>query len=272
VLAGSTDIGLWVTKQLRDVGELLYIGGVAELQRIEVSATHIHIGAAASLETAWTALAAEWPGLRDLWLRFAGLPVRRAGTMGGNVANGSPIGDSAPVLIALGASVVLRQGERVRQMPLEDFYVGYMKNRLQPGEFVQALVVPRAVPGQAVRAYKISKRFDSDISAVCAAFSLQMEDGVVASARIAFGGMAATVCRAAKTEAALEGRAWNEATLPAAMAALALDYTPLSDMRASAAYRLQVAQNLLRRCWLETRPDSPLPEAALNVWARGEPV
>jgi len=272
VLAGSTDIGLWVTKQLRDVGELLYIGGVAELQRIEVSATHIHIGAAASLETAWTALAAEWPGLRDLWLRFAGLPVRRAGTMGGNVANGSPIGDSAPVLIALGASIVLRQGERVRQMPLEDFYVGYMKNRLQPGEFVQALVVPRAVPGQAVRAYKISKRFDSDISAVCAAFSLQMEDGVVASARIAFGGMAATVCRAAKTEAALEGRAWNEATLPAAMAALALDYTPLSDMRASAAYRLQVAQNLLRRCWLETRPDSPLPEAALNVWARGEPA
>jgi len=272
VLAGSTDIGLWVTKQLRDVGELLYIGGVAELQRIETSAAHIHIGAAASLESAWTALAAEWPALRDLWLRFAGLPVRRAGTMGGNVANGSPIGDSAPVLIALGASVVLRQGERVRQMSLEDFYVGYMKNRLQPGEFVQALVVPRAVPGQAVRAYKISKRFDSDISAVCAAFSLRIENGVVASARIAFGGMAATVCRAAKTEAELEGQAWNEATLQAAMAALALDYTPLSDMRASAAYRLQVAQNLLRRCWLETRPDSPLPEAALNVWARGEPV
>ena len=272
VLAGSTDIGLWVTKQLRDVGELLYIGGVTELQRIEVSAAHIHIGAAASLESAWAALAAEWPALRDLWLRFAGLPVRRAGTMGGNVANGSPIGDSAPVLIALGASIVLRRGEDVRQMPLEDFYVGYMKNRLNPGEFVQALVVPRAVPGQTVRAYKISKRFDSDISAVCAAIALQMEGGVVVSARIACGGMAATVCRAKHTEAALQGQAWNEAMLQAAVAAMPLDYTPLSDMRASAAYRLQVAQNLLRRCWLETRPDQPLPEAALNVWARGEPV
>lgn len=272
VLAGSTDVGLWVTKQFRELGELLYIGAVAELQSIETTATHIHIGAAAPLEAAWAALVAEWPALRDVWLRFAGLPVRRAGTMGGNVANGSPIGDSAPVLIALGAAIVLRQGERVRQMALEDFYLGYMKNRMEPGEFVQALVVPRAVPGQSVRAYKISKRFDCDISALCAALSLQMQDGVVLSARIAYGGMAATVCRAPQAEAALQGRPWNAATLQAAMAALALDYTPLSDMRASAAYRLQVAQNLLRRCWLETRADAPLPEAALNVWARGEPA
>ena len=269
VLAGSTDIGLWVTKQFRDLGELLYIGAVAELQVVETTTTHLHIGAAASLEAAWTALAREWPALRDVWLRFAGPPVRRAGTMGGNVANGSPIGDAAPVLIALGAAIVLRRGERVRQMPLEDFYLGYMKNALEPGEFVQALVVPRARPAQVVRAYKISKRFDCDISAVCGSFALQLNEGLITSARIAYGGMAATVCRAAGAEAALSGQDWNETTLQAAMAALALDYTPLSDMRASAAYRLQVAQNLLRRCWLETRADSPLPEAALNVWARG---
>ena len=272
VLAGSTDMGLWVTKQLRDLGELLYIGGVAELQTIETTATHLHIGAAASLEAAWAALVAEWPALRDVWLRFAGPPVRRAGTMGGNVAHGSPIGDSAPVLIALGAAIVLRRGEAVRQMALEDFYVGYMQNRLEPGEFVQALVVPRAGPGQTVRAYKISKRFDCDISAVCAAFSLQLQDGVVAQARIACGGLAATVCRAPRAEAALTGWPWTEATLQAAMAALAQDYTPMSDLRASAAYRLQVVQNLLRRCWLETRLDAPLPEAALNVWARREPA
>ena len=272
VLAGSTDMGLWVTKQFRDLGELLYIGAVAELQTVETSATHIHIGAASSLETAWAALVQEWPTLRDVWLRFAGPPVRRAGTMGGNVANGSPIGDSAPVLIALGASIVLRQGERVRQMPLEAFYVGYMKNVLQPGEFVQTLLVPRAGPAQVVRAYKISKRFDCDISAVCGAFALQLNDGLVTSARIVYGGMAATVCRAASAETALLGQPWTETTLQAAMAALALDYTPLSDMRASAAYRLQVAQNLLRRCWLETRFDAPLPESALNVWARGAPA
>jgi xanthine dehydrogenase small subunit len=191
--------------------------------------------------------------------------------MGGNVANGSPIGDSAPVLIALGAAIVLRQGERVREMPLEDFYVDYMKNRLEPGEFVQALRVPRAVPGQVVRVYKISKRFDCDISAVCAAYCLQLEDNVVQQARIAHGGLAGTVRRAPQAEAALQGQPWaaaGEPALQAAMAALAQDYTPLSDMRASAAYRLQVAQNLLRRCWLETRTDAPLPEAAVNVFAR----
>jgi xanthine dehydrogenase small subunit len=274
VLAGSTDVGLWVTKQFRDLGDMLYLGRVAELQTVQATATHIEIGAGASLQAAWAALAAEWPSLRDVWLRFAGLPVRLSGTMGGNVANGSPIGDSAPVLIALGAGLVLRQGERVREMPLEDFYVDYMKNRLEPGEFVQALRVPRAVPGQVVRAYKISKRFDCDISAVCAAYSLQVDAGVVQQARIAHGGMAGTVRRAPRAEAALQGQPWQAAGEPAlhtAMAALAQDYTPMSDMRASAAYRLQVAQNLLRRCWLETRTDAPLPEAAVNVFAR-EPV
>ena len=269
VLAGSTDIGLWVNKQFRDLGELLYIGAVAELQTVETTATHLHIGAAATLEAAWAALVQQWPALHEIWQRFAGPPVRRAGTMGGNVANGSPIGDSAPVLIALGAAIVLRRGDRVREMPLEDFYLGYMKNALEPGEFVQGLAVPRAGPAQVVRAYKISKRFDCDISAVCVALALQVHEGVVTQARIACGGMAATVRRAAGAEAALQGQPWTETTLRAAMAALAHDYTPLSDMRASAGYRLQVAQNLLRRCWLETRADAPLPEAALNVRARG---
>jgi len=268
LLAGSTDMGLWVTKQLRDLGELIYLGGVAGLKSVEVMPDLIRIGAGASLEAAWQALAAEWPTLRELWLRFAGLPVRLAGTMGGNVANGSPIGDSAPVLIALGAAVVLRRGAAERRMALEDFYVGYMQNRLEAGEFVLALDVPRARPGQAVRAYKISKRYDCDISAVCAALALQLKGGAVDDVRIAFGGMAATVKRAPRAEAALRGQPWNEATLQAAMAALAQDYTPLSDMRASAGYRLQVAQNLLRRCWLETRPDAPLPESAVRSGVR----
>jgi xanthine dehydrogenase small subunit len=269
VLAGGTDIGLWVTKQFRDLGELLYIGEVAELKRVEVDDDHIVIGAAASLEEAWQALANEWPTLRDVWLRFASLPIRRAGTMGGNVANGSPIGDAAPALMALGAVVVLNRDGQLRRLALEDFYLGYMKNALRPGEFVQALEVPRrGARAQAVRVYKISKRFDSDISALCAGLAIDLQGANVAEVRIAYGGMAATVCRAARAEAALRGQPWTEATLKAGMAALAQDYTPLSDMRASADYRLQVARNLLRRFWLETRPDAPLTEREVSVWAR----
>ena len=270
VLAGSTDMGLWVTKQMRDLGELISINEVTELKRVAVEEQHITVGAAASLEDAWLALVTEWPPLRDVWLRFASLPIRHAGTMGGNVANGSPIGDSAPVLIALGAQIVLQRGAVLRRMALEDFYVDYMKNQLQPGEFVHSLEVPRRRPAQQVRVYKIAKRFDSDISAVCAALAMQMEDGRIVSSRFAFGGMAATVRRAAQAEAALQGQPWTETALQAAQTALTLDFQPLTDMRASAAYRLQVAQNLLRRFWLETRVDSPLPESAVSVFARQE--
>ena len=268
ILAGSTDMGLWVTKQFRDLPQLIYIGGVKELQRVEVIDGVLHIGAAASLEAAWQALAAHWPALRDLWLRFASPPVRSAGTMGGNVANGSPIGDTAPVLMALDASIVLRRGEQQRHMPLADFYTGYMRNRLEPGEFVQALTVPLPKAAEHVRAYKISKRFDCDISAVCAGLAIVLNGDVVTDARWAYGGMAATVQRAATAEAAVRGQPWNESTAHAAMAALAQDFTPLSDTRASAPYRLQVAQNLIKRFWLETRRDSPLAESQLNVWAR----
>ncbi len=268
VLAGSTDMGLWVTKQFRELPVLISINAVAELKQVSSTDSHIHIGAGASLEAAWQALAAEWPALRDVWLRFASLPIRRTGTMGGNVANGSPIGDSAPVLMALGAHIVLQRGDQQRQMPLEDFYTDYMKSQLQPGEFVHSLHVPRRRAAQAVRVYKISKRFDCDISAVCAGLSLELQGCHVAAVRMAFGGMAGTVQRAVRAEAALSGQPWNEANLQAAQAALAQDFKPLSDMRASAGYRLQVAQNLLRRLWLETRPEGALPEAAVNVWAR----
>ncbi len=269
VLAGCTDMGLWVNKQFRELGELIYIGNVAELKQIEMGDTHIRIGAAASLEAAWQALAQEWPSLRDVWLRFASLPIRLAGTMGGNVANGSPIGDSAPVLMALGCEIVLQKGTQVRQMPLQDFYVDYMKNRLLPGEFVRALQVPRGGGrAQQVQVYKISKRFDCDISAVCAAFSIELQGEKISAVRLAFGGMAAVVKRAATAEAALLGQPWHEAQMQLAQQALLMDFKPLTDMRASSGYRLQVAQNLLRRFWLQTRVDAPLSESELNVWAR----
>jgi len=269
LLAGSTDVGLWVTKKLKVLPDLIYVGAVQELQHIGVHDGHLHLGAGASLESAWAALAGHWPALTEMWLRFASPPIRHAGTLGGNIANGSPIGDGAPVLMALGAVLRLRFGERVRRLPIDDFYLGYMKNALEPGEFVEAIELPLATPQCQVRAYKISKRFDSDISAVSVGLALALDgQGEVADVRIAFGGMAATVKRAAKAEAAMRGRPWDAATLADAQDALTQDFSPLTDQRASAAYRMQVAQNLLRRFWLETRPGAALPPESLSVYAR----
>jgi xanthine dehydrogenase small subunit len=271
LLAGSTDIGLWVNKQFRDVGELIYIGAVDELKQIRSQnfdgRQGLWIGAGASLEDGWAALTAVAPGLRELWLRFASPPVRHSGTLGGNIANGSPIGDGAPALIALDADIVLRCGAVQRRMKLQDFYLDYMKNALQPGEFVEALHLPLPAADLQLRGYKIAKRYDSDISAVCAGLALRLDgDGVIAEARFAFGGMAAIVKRAAQAEAAVLGRPWTKATVAAAAAALAEDFQPLSDMRASAGYRLRVAQNLLQRLWLETRAEQPLAARDTSVW------
>jgi xanthine dehydrogenase small subunit len=267
VLAGSTDVGLWVNKQFRPLGDIIFVGDVADMKRVDEKDGELYIGAGASLEAAWSALAKRFPALTDVWLRFASPPIRNAGTMGGNVANGSPIGDSPPVLMALDAQIELRKGERVRRMPLPEFYVDYMKNKMEPGEFVQGLAVPLAAAKRQVRAYKISKRFDCDISALCAGFAIELEGKTVKSIRLAFGGMAATVKRAALAETAIVGQPWDQATVTAAKYALTQDFKPLSDMRASAEYRLQVAQNLLQRLWLETRLENPLPSSATSVFS-----
>jgi xanthine dehydrogenase small subunit len=269
LLAGSTDIALWVNKQLKALAELIYLGEVAELKTIESRADGgLVIGAGASLESAWSALSARHPALREMHLRFASLPIRHAGTMGGNVANGSPIGDAAPVLLALDAQLLLRRGAQQRRLPLTAFYLDYMKNALLPGEFVQAIELPPPPAGLKLAAYKLSKRYDCDISAVAAGLAIQIDgEGLVHQVRLAFGGMAATVKRAAAAEAAVVGRPWTEATLRAAQAALERDYTPLTDMRASAAHRLRSACNLLERFWLETRVAAPLAASELSVWS-----
>jgi len=268
LLAGATDIGLWVNKQFRDLGDIIYVGEVAELKRIAVRDGVLHIGAAASLEDAWAALAQRAPALTEAWLRFASPPIRHMGTMGGNVANGSPIGDSAPVLIALDAQLLLRRGERTRRIALADFYVDYMVNRLEPGEFVQSIEVPLSAFDASLRAYKISKRFDSDISAVFGAFRVRLDGDRVADARFVFGGMAAIVKRAQEVERAIVGQRWDEAAVQRAAAALTTDFKPLTDLRASAAYRLAVCGSLLHRYWLETRPHDALAPSAVSVWAR----
>ena len=270
LLAGGTDVALWVNKQFRELGELIYLGEVAELKAIDEAGGWLTIGAGASLEAAWAALARHWPDSREMGLRFASLPVREVGTMGGNIANGSPIGDSAPVLIALDAEVLLRLGPRLRAMPLQDFYLGYLQNRLEPGEFVQALRLPLPGPDHAtrqrLRVYKLSKRHDCDISALAAGLWLRFDGDRVVDARFAFGGMAAIVKRAAGAEAAVRGQRWTAATLQAAMAALDGDFEPLTDLRASAGYRRRAARKLLQRLWLETRIDAPLSADQTSVW------
>src|SRR5437660_2512286 len=252
ILAGGTDVGLWVTKQHRDLDKVIYVGNVAELKQIALTDTHIEIGAAASLTDAFAALVGDYPEFDELFRRFASPPIRNAGTLGGNIANGSPIGDSMPALIALGTTLVLQKGPRTREVPLDEFYVGYQKTALEPGEFVLRIRVPKPDAAAHVRSYKISKRFDQDISAVCSGYRIAIEDGIVRSARVAYGGVAAIPKRAPACERALVGQPWNEDTVRAAMAALDRDYTPLTDMRASAAYRRLVTKNLLYRFWVET--------------------
>ncbi len=251
ILAGGTDIGLWVTKQHRDLKQLVYLGAVAELNKIAKITDYLEMGAAVSLEDAYQALVAEYPELKDLYERFASLPIRNAGTLVGNIANGSPIGDSMPALIALGAQIVLQQGAQTRSFALEDFYLGYQQKDLQAGEFVQALRIPLAQPKQYFRTWKISKRFGQDISAVCAAFAVELEQNQVTKIRIAFGGMAATPKRALQAEQALFGQIWNESAIEQAVQALQQDFQALTDMRASAEYRSLVAANLLRKFFLD---------------------
>lgn len=253
IVAGATDVGLWVTKQMRQLSPVIFINHLTELQTITETDDKVRLGAVVTYTQAQNVLAKNFPALGKLLIRIGGQQVRNMGTIGGNVANGSPIGDTPPALIALDATVTLRSRNGARSLPLEDYFIEYGKQARESGEFVEALEIPKLDEGEFYAIYKISKRRDEDISALCAAFKLKLDGaGNVASIRIAFGGMAGTPKRASNTEAFLTGKPWNEATVNAARAELAKDYTPLSDWRASADYRMLAAQNLLTRLLIET--------------------
>ncbi len=253
LVAGCTDVGLWVTKQHRQLDAIIDITQVSELRRVENHGDHIAIGAAVTLTDAFAALVQSRPQLHNFASRFAGLPVRNSGTLGGNVANGSPIGDSMPLLIALGAEVVLVSEHGQRALPLEALYTGYRQNLMAADEVLAWINVPHPGTDESLKVYKISKRYDDDISAVCLAVNLHIENGTVAHASIGAGGVAATPARAVQTEAALTGRPWTLDTVQNAIAVLRAEFTPLSDMRASSAYRTEVLGNLLQRYWLESQ-------------------
>ena len=253
IVAGATDVGLWVTKQMRDLNPVIFINHLADLQTITVDEGGITLGAGVSYARAFEAIRREIPALGRLIERIGGQQVRNMGTIGGNIANGSPIGDTPPALIALGATIRLRQASGSRELSLEDYFIDYGKQDRRAGEFVETIRVPRPAEGDQFAVYKISKRRDEDISALCGAFQLTLgEDGTVAHIRIAFGGMAATPKRARAVEAALLGKPWSEATIADARDAFDEDYKPLTDWRATADYRQLTAKNLLTRFFLET--------------------
>jgi xanthine dehydrogenase small subunit len=249
LIAGATDVGLWVTKMLRDLSPVAFLGGCADLKTISQDTTGLHVGAMVSLTDLHAAIAPRYPSFAEMLRRFASTQVRNAATIGGNIANGSPIGDSPPALIALGAELHLRKGDSRRTIPLESFFIDYGKQDRDAGEFVEGITIP-AQPDR-LRCYKLSKRFDQDISAVCGCLSITVENGTVTDAKLAYGGMAGIPKRATNAEAALVGQPWTEATVRAAMAAYGQDFTPLTDMRASAAYRQETAANMLLRYFHE---------------------
>lgn len=266
LIAGATDVGLWVTKQMRDLEEVIFLGGIEDLKGITETTEAFEIGAMTPIADLIAAFKPHAPSLAEMYRRFASTQVRAVATLGGNIANGSPIGDSPPPLIAAGATLTLRKGEDRRSIALEDFFLTYGKQDRQPSEFVESITVPKAGL-ENLKVYKLSKRFDQDISAVCGAFNITVTDGTITAARIAFGGMAGTPARAKTVEAALTGKPWTRETIDAALPAFAEDYTPMSDMRASNTYRLTTAQNMLRRYFAE---DQGLATSVLSVTQTGK--
>jgi xanthine dehydrogenase small subunit len=252
IVAGATDVGLWVTKQMRVMPTLILLNRLRDMHEISTADGTLAVGACVSYSEAKQTICSHIPQLEPLWNRIGGVQVRNAGTIGGNIANGSPIGDTPPPLIALGATLTLRSGRNRRSLPLEEYFIAYGRQDRQPGEFIERIDVPLPAADEFFAAYKVSKRFDEDITSVLGAFRLRIVDGCVAAATISYGGMAGTPKRAHRMEAKLIGAPWTRATVEAAMRQCAEDFQPLTDWRASAEYRLMVAQNLLLRFWAET--------------------
>ncbi|MBD8875984.1 xanthine dehydrogenase small subunit [Roseibium polysiphoniae] len=252
IVAGATDVGLWITKHLKDLPKVIWLGRIEGLDRVEETPSGVLMGATATYQTAEAAMTRISPDLGELWKRIGSKQVRASGTVGGNIANGSPIGDTPPALIVLGTTLELQSKDDSRTLPLEDYFLDYGKQDRKTGEFVTGLFVPRPAPNQIFRCYKISKRFDQDISSVMGAFLFTVMDQKITEARIAFGGMAATPTRAPGAETSLIGASLEDpATWAAAMKALMSDYTPMSDMRAGAEYRMETARALLAKALME---------------------
>jgi len=251
LVCGGTDLALNITQNLAEIDRLVYLGNVAELNELVEEPKSINIGAAVTYDKFEGVLGSAYPELGKMIERIGSTQVRNTGTLGGNVGNASPIGDMPPALIALGARMTLQLGSKMREIAVEDYFTGYKQTLLNQSEFIKSFKIPKPSPNQLLKVYKISKRFDDDISAVLVACFLQLEEHQVISVRIAFGGMAAIPKRAKNCEAALMGKVFNQQNIDRAKQALEIDFSPMSDVRASAEYRIKVAQNVIQRFYLE---------------------
>ena len=249
LIAGATDVGLWVTKHFSDLGQTAFLNRIPELRGISETDEEIHVGAMTTLTELLESMKTKHPSFATLIKRYGSTQVRNAATIGGNIANGSPIGDGPPALIALDATLHLRKGSKTRQMPIADYFIEYGKQDRDIGEFVTGVSIPKAVDN--LHCYKLTKRFDQDISAVCGCIWIELDDDTISKVRLAYGGMAGIPKRAKHAEDVLRGKAWSEETIRHAMDEMTKDFAPLSDMRASAKYRMQTAQNMLLRVWYE---------------------
>jgi xanthine dehydrogenase small subunit len=249
LIAGATDVGLWVTKHFSDLGRTAFLNRIPELRGISETDDEIHVGAMTTLTELLETMKTKHPSFATLIKRYGSTQVRNAATIGGNIANGSPIGDGPPALIALDAMLHLRKGSITRQMPIADYFIEYGKQDRDIGELVTGVSIPKAVDN--LHCFKLSKRFDQDISAVCGCVWIELDDDTISKVRLAYGGMAGIPKRAKHAEDVLRGKTWSEDTIRHAMDEMTKDFTPLSDMRASAKYRMQTAQNMLLRVWHE---------------------
>lgn len=259
ILAGGTDLGLLVTKDNQKLAKIILISEIPELREIVAGVEHIRVGAAATYNDLLPVIEPDYPSFATLIRRFGSRQIRNLGTIGGNIATASSIGDSPPVLLALGVTAKIVSVNSNREVAIDDFFIGYRKTTLRPGEFVKSVTIPRLRNNQLFRTYKLSRRYDQDISAVCGAFRIDLDDDTIIDARIAYGGMAATPQRAAAAEAALTGQRWSKATADAAARAIADDFQPLTDFRGTSAYRLTAAANLIRRFYLDTSAEDAHP-------------
>jgi xanthine dehydrogenase small subunit len=245
LLAGSTEIGLQVNKQFLRPDNIVYLGNVAELKAIMSKNDMWHIGAAVSLTQVQDLVSDAYPDFAEVLRRFGSPPIRSTATLAGNIANGSPIGDSMPCLLALAAALTLRKGDKTRQVALENFYIGMKKNVLQAGEFIESVLLPQPKAGSKFRAHKISKRFDQDISATVCALSYELVGGKFANVKLAFNGLAPYPCRAPKLEAVLSGNTPASVKNETLDAAIAASFPARDGLRATWAYRSLVARNLV---------------------------
>ncbi len=251
LVAGGTDLALSVTQNLQSIEKLVYLGNVNEIKHLIESENNIVIGSALPYSQFTPLLSQFYPELGEMIERIGSTQIRNNGTLGGNIGNASPIGDMPPALIALGSIVTLQKGEHTRDVALESYFTGYKQTILAESEFIKQVTIAKPKPGQILKVYKISKRIDDDISAVLAAFFIELESNQVKNIRMAFGGMAAIPKRAIQSEQALIGKPWTQANIDAAKQALTLDFNPMSDVRASDKYRMKLAQNLLQKCFIE---------------------